>query len=236
MKSLLFTLMAFSIFILDASAQFGRQLQERTSISFGTQVGVPQSEFRDVYGDLSYGIGGSFVTKNKFPFLYTGINYTYARMGKFTEQVSLQSGTDFSGSPVFEEANASLSNKVHRGHIVARLEPFRGRVQPYIEGMAGGVIYNTALKVEKVSDFDSEVSKENLETSVAGSAGWAVGLKFQLMRGLFVEGRMENLLGSNARYVDPESVFMDINENFQYDILQSQTNSKIFHLGISLDF
>lgn len=234
MKNSVFILAALLAIGFNADAQVRPRFQERTSISFGGHVGVPQGEFKQVYGESSYGIGGTFVTKNRFPFLYTGLNYTYSRMGKLTDEVLLYDGDNIFGNPVYESHDASVSNKVHRIHGVARFEPFKGKVQPYIEGMAGGVVYNTRMILEDESGF-GEVDKSNLETSVAGSIGWAAGLKVQLVRGLFVEGRFENLTGSNVRYMDPESLFMDSFGNVQYNMLESQTNSQIFHLGISLD-
>jgi len=234
MKNSVLIVAAVLAFGFSADAQVRPRFQERTSISFGTQVGVPQGEFKHVYGEAAYGIGGTFVTKNRLPFIYSGLNYTYARMGKLTDEVRLYDGENLFGNPVYESYNASVSNKVHRIHGVVRLEPFKGKVQPYVEGLAGGVIYNTRMVIEDESGFE-EASKSNLETSLAGSAGWAAGLKIELSRGLFVEGRMENLRGSNSRYMDPETVIMDSFGNVQYDMLESQTHSRIFHIGISLD-
>jgi len=234
MKNSVIILAAILAFSLKTDGQVRQRLQERTSISFGTQVGIPQGEFAQEYGEASYGIGGTFITKNRFPFTYTGINYTYARMGKLTDEVLLYEGENIFGNPVYERYDASVSNKVHRIHGVARFEPFRGKIQPYIEGLAGGVIYTTRLGLEEVSGY-SDTEKSSLETTVAGSIGWAVGLKIQLVRGLFAEGRVETLRGSRASYVDPESVQIDSYGDVQYNMLNSQTNSRLFHIGISLD-
>jgi len=204
-------------FGFNADAQLRSRFQERTSISFGGQLGTPLDEFKDVYGEASYGVGGTFVTKNRFPFVYTGLNYSYARMGKITDEVQVFDGENIYGNPVWEGYDASVSNKVHRIHTVARFEPFKGKVQPYVEGLAGAVIYNSRLTLQEESGFN-DPDKSNLETSVAGSLGWSAGLKVQLVSRVFLEGRVENLMGSNVRYMN-----------------QSQTSSRIFQVGISFE-
>lgn len=234
MKNSVFILAVAIAFSFNADAQDSSRYHERTSISFGGQVGIPQDEFKEVYGEASYGIGGTFVTKNRFPFVYTGLNYSYARMGKLTNDVRLSDGENIFGTPVFETYDATVANKIHRVHLVARFKPFKGKVQPYIEGMAGGAIYNTRMSIEDRSGFE-RVENSNLETSLAGSIGWSAGLKVEVARGLFVEGRVENLMGSNVRYMDPESLTLDSFGNTNYNMLESQTNSRIFQIGIALD-
>ncbi len=222
------------VFGFNADAQLRSRFKERTSISFGGHLGIPNGEFQDVYGEYLYGVGGTIVTKNRFPFVYTGLNYSYARMGKTTSEIQLLDGENQFGSAVWKGYSASISNKIHRIHAVARFEPFRGKVQPYVEGAVGGVIYNSRMTIQEDSRY-AEPEKSNLETSIAGSIGWSAGLKVQVVNRIFIEGRIENLLGSKASYMKPESIYINGYGDADYDMLRSQTNSRVFQLGISFE-
>ena len=235
MKNVL-VILALVFLATEVYGQRNRIARERTIISFGGEVGVPQAEFDEVYGDATFGYGGNFLTKTRLPFIFSGVNIQYARMGKYADEVFIEEGQTLNGTPVFQSASAEAKYKVHTVHGALRFEPFRGPVQPYIEGLAGFKVFSSNVKVIDEETRSREViDKYNLERSMTTSYGWAAGLKIQLTPGIFAEGRVENLFGGNARYIDGESMYMNSQDQFSYDMLESKTNTLLIHLGVSID-
>ncbi len=210
---------------------------ERTSISFGTQIEIPTGEYNQIHNQLNVGIGGSFLTRTKIPFLQSGINFTYAKTGKYADDIFLETNEFISGTEIYERANLTVKHKIFRTNGVLRFKPFKGPIQPYLEGMAGVKTYTSTAKIEQGEGRNSYVvSRDNIERSFTGSLGWAAGIKIQLTRGVFLEGRYEKTEGGMASYIDSDSFHLNPQGNYEYDLLSSKTNSNIIHLGISLDF
>lgn len=231
--SIIFLCMSFSSYTFAQRIPLG----ERTSISFGAQLEIPTGEYNQTHNQLNAGIGGSFLTQTKLPFIQSGINFTHAKSGKYEDDIFLDTNENINGNEIYERANFTVNHNIYRTHGVLRFKPFKGPVQPYLDGMAGIKVFSSTARTELEEGRDNYViSKENLEKSLAGSLGWAIGLKIQLTSGLFLEGRYEKLEGGNATYIDTDSFQLNPQGNYQYDLLSSKTNSNLAHLGISLDF
>lgn len=225
-----------ALLCFQANAQ-QKNKRARTSISFGTQVEIPTGEFQNIHGESIFGFGGAFLRRSHIPFLQTGINFTYGQAGRYTKDVSMVIGETYNGAPVYEDADVIAKQKVYRTHGALRFVPFKGSVQPYLEGMAGFKMYSTSVKLEQGSGRNSMVvDRYNLERSYTTSYGLAAGIKIELSDGFFIEGKYEHLTGGVAEYVDPNSFSMNSKEEFVYDLNESRTNSSMVHLGVSFDF
>ena len=212
-------------------------LGERTSISFGTQLEIPNGEYNHIHNQLNIGIGGSFLTRTKLPLFQSGINFTYAKTGKYIDDVFLETDEYVDGNPIYQIADFSVKHRIYRTHGVLRFKPFKGPIQPYLDGMAGVKMFSSTAKTEQGQGRDSYVlGRENIERHFAGSIGWALGLKVKLTRRAFLEGRFEKLEGGNASYIDADSFLLNPQGGDDYDLRNSKTSSTLIHLGISLDF
>jgi hypothetical protein len=210
---------------------------ERTSISFGTQLEIPNGEYSHIHNQLNIGIGGSFLTRTKLPLFQSGINFTYSKTGKYIDDVFLETDAYINDNPIYEIADFSVKHRIYRTHGVLRFKPFKGPIQPYLDGMAGVKMFSSTAKTEHGQGRDSYViARENIERHFSGSLGWAVGLKVKLTHRVLLEGRFEKLEGGNASYIDADSFLLNPQGGYDYDLRSSKTSSTLIHLGVSLDF
>lgn len=211
--------------------------RERTSISFGTQLEIPNGEYNYIHNQLNIGIGGSFLTRTKLPLFQSGINFTYAKTGKYIKDIFLETDEYAAGNPIYQIADFSVKHRIYRTHGMLRFKPFKGPIQPYLDGMAGVKMFSSTAKTEQGQGRDSYViGRENIERHFAASLGWALGLKVRLTRRAFLEGRFEKLEGGHASYIDADSFLLNPQGGYDYDLRNSKTNSTLIHLGVSLDF
>ncbi len=211
--------------------------REKTSISFGGQMEIPSEEYSLYQTESTFGYGGSFLTRNRIPWFQSGINFTYGQTGKFTDEVSIQEGETYNGTPVFGITDLTVKHKIYRTHGVLRFKPFKGMVQPYIDGMAGMKVFASSAKMEQGEGRSKTVlDRYNIEKSLTSSFGWAAGLKVEITNDFFVEGRYEHMTGGTASYIDEESLYLNASDKLEYDLHESRTNSSLVHLGISIDF
>jgi len=238
MKNLIaLTLMMFIITSLSAQRRNNILDRDRTFISFGGQMELPTGEYAVGLDDPAFGFGGSFLSTTRFNWFKAGVNFTYAKTGKFTDEVFLEQGETFNGLPVVEQADLKVNHKIYRGHAMLRFSPFRGKVQPYFDGMVGLKNYSSAAVYEQGEGRDSFIlERNNLENSWATSYGWATGVQVELTRGLFLEGRYEHMNGGNATYINPDSFGINPKGDFEYETIRSRTNSSIIHLGVAFQF
>jgi hypothetical protein len=211
---------------------------ERTSISFGTQLEIPSGEYNYIHNhnQLNIGIGGSFLTRTKLPLFQSGINFTYAKTGKYIKDIFLETNEYAAGNPIYQIADFSVKHRIYRTHGMLRFKPFKGPIQPYLDGMAGVKMFSSTAKTEQGQGRDSYViGRENIERHFAASLGWALGLKVRLTRRAFLEGRFEKLEGGHASYIDADSFLLNPQGGYDYDLRNSKTNSTLIHLGVSLD-
>lgn len=208
-----------------------------TSISFGGELGLPSGDFNSSMGSALYGFGGSFHTDNRNRLFQTGGNFSFAKFGKYSDEMRLYQGESMNGNAVFEDANIDVKHRIYRTHASLRLNPFHGRIQPYVEGLAGLKWFSSSAHITQYSGRAKEkLDKYNLERSFTTSYGWAAGVKVEATRGLFIEARYENLMGGQANFINPESFSMTSNEVFDYDMERSKTNISQIHIGISFEF
>ncbi|MFK7757174.1 MAG: hypothetical protein AB8B53_09615 [Flavobacteriales bacterium] len=209
----------------------------KTTVSFGGELGLPSGEFNSSLGTQTFGFGGSFHTDTRNRIFQTGGNFSFARFGSYSDELSLYQGETLNGNSVFEEANVHVKHRIYRTHASMRLNPFNGRVQPYVEGLAGLKWFSSSAHISQYSGRAKEkLNKYNLERSFTSSYGWAAGVKIEAARGVFIEARYENLIGGQASFINPESFSMTSHEVFEYDMERSKTNISQIHIGVSLEF
>ena len=60
-----------------------------------------------------------------------------ARFVSHSDKISIYQGESLDGNPVFEDTHISINNNVYIVHGAVGLNPFHGKTQPYLEGLAG---------------------------------------------------------------------------------------------------
>ncbi len=228
------------LFTVDASAQNNnprRQNNRGPSLSLGFQIVQPNGDFKNYYNGNPVGIGGAFLLNGgRSPFAF-GIGYSWQSMGKADESIRIREGENINGDPVYGSGQMAVSSSIHSYHTMARFNPLAGKVQPYVDAIAGFKSFTTKTTITADNGGYSEVvSEDRAARDVAVSYGWAAGLKLEVVSGIMVEARVEGLIGGQTTFIDPESILIDKEGNMDFDNIESKTNSTVFQLGISFEF
>ncbi len=237
MKKLIFIAIAIllSAEIAEAQELNNRQVinvrnRRSPTLSAGLQLAVPMGEFADVYGKNLFGINALL----SFPLLNlpieVGGGFAWNRMGGDESSVSI---TDNMGG--LKIAELKVNGNAYTYQLHGRLRPFDGKFRPYGELFVGA--RNFAVNSKLKSSSGTEPSTEYLSRKLTAVAGYAIGAKFELTPGVFAEARFEKSAGSNAEYIDPESVFINTTDGtFNYSTLNSRTDQWALSLGIAFSF
>ncbi len=217
---------------LVASLAMAQQQPRSASLSGGLEIGIPIGEFDATWGRQLVGLSANMsVPMRRLPLSY-GFDFAWARMGGETQVV-----------PVNEEniesttGDLSVKSNVYGYHALVRLQPFTGKVSPYVEGMAGMRQFTTRTEIT-VDGLDQPIMEQRNENDFIGSTGWAAGL--QVLPGksknFYVEGRVESLFGGQVTYVDPATIAVSTNGDVKYNTLTSGTRVVNITFGIGLRF
>jgi hypothetical protein len=109
-----------------------------------------------------------------------------------------------------------------------------GKLRPYGELFAG--VRNFSVTSELQLDNVNQASGDLVERDFNFIAGWAVGLKYQLVPGIFLEARYDNQSGGEVTYIDTESVVIGNDGSFSYNTKNSKTNQWAMSLGMAFSF
>jgi len=220
------------LFGQNGQEQFVIQEVDRRSftLSGGFQLAVPQGDFADNYNgnlfgmyaclsvpllDLPIEVGGGFVWNS----LLT--------QGQGVEIIN-------NLVPDRDEGELLVKGNAYTYQLQGRLRPLNGRFRPYGELYAG--VRNFRITSELKLEDVNQASGDLIESDLTFMAGYAIGAKFQLIPVLFLELRYDNQTGSEATYIDPESVVIRDDGSFSYDTRSSKTNQWALSLGVAFSF
>lgn len=238
----LLPLLVLLVLTVDAFAQQrntrnNQQNRRGPSLSIGFQVVQPLDEFKSYYDGNPVGIGGAFlINGGRSPFEF-GVGYSWQSMGKSEESIRIYEGDDVDGDPVYGSGEMTVNSNIHTYQVIARFKPLTGKVQPYVDGIAGIKAFTTKTSILADSGSYSEVIDEDKAAKdVSAAYGWAAGLKLEVARGFMLEGRVETVRGGETKFVNPESVEISREGDLTYEINTSKTNAMIYQIGFSLEF
>lgn len=214
-----------------AAAQQNNQPRQRmAALAGGLEIGIPIGEFDDTWGRQLAGLSANLtVPMRRLPLSY-GFDFSWQRMGSKSREVPVD-------EPNLAATTGDLTvrSNVYGYHGLLRLQPFQGKVSPYVDGMAGFRHFVTSSEI-KVDGMDQPYMEQRNESSVVGSTGFAAGIYFAPTRNFVLEGRVERLTGGQINYVDPRSIEISPDGEVQYSTLSSGTRIVNITLGIGLRF
>ena len=196
-------------------------------------VGFPQGEFEDTVDNA--GIGLNF---------FAGLG-----LGRTPIVIGLDGGFLVYG---FEERREPFSpsipdvtvrvetfNAIAMGHVLLRLQPPSGAVQPYLDGLFGLKYFFTETTVRDEDFHDEAIASTTNFDDVALSYGIGGGIDFQLYRGrhnaVLINAGARYLFGSEAEYLQEGSIERRNGRVF-FTTDRSETDLLIMQLGITLKF
>ncbi|HRH39276.1 MAG TPA: hypothetical protein PK760_13080, partial [Flavobacteriales bacterium] len=193
-------LIVSSVLSVITSMTFAQAQQPATrmaTLAGGLEVGVPVGEFSDTWGHQLVGLSGNITfPMRRIPLSY-GFDFGWSHMGGSSRQVDLH-------NPAITATTGklSVSSDVYSYHGMIRLQPYQGKVSPYVDGMLGFRHFVTKSKVE-VDNLSQPVETQRQESSAVGSMGLAFGAYYAPTRNFVCELRVERLSGGKVEYVDP---------------------------------
>ncbi len=214
-----------------SAGQTVKVVQKRApTLSVGMQLAIPTGEFAEYYGGKPFGINAMLsIPLLSLPFEVGG-GFAWNAMGGNSKNISVY---DTEGNA--QNGSLRVNGNAYTYQIHGRFRPLNGKFRPYGELFTG--VRNFSIKSKLESDFGSEPTEERLNRSFTGIAGYAIGAKYQLVQGIFVEARFEKTAGSKATYIDPESVRIDpAGGSFSYNTTNSRTDQWALSLGLAFSF
>lgn len=197
------------------------------TLSGGLQLAVPKGEFAENYKGRPFGINANLsIPMLHLPFEIGG-GFIWNGLGKADQEISIVDNINQN----IQKGDLTVNGNAYTYQLHGRLRPFNGRFRPYGELFAGVRTFSirSSLEVRNAN----QASGDLLERSFTFIAGYAIGAKYELTPGIFLEGRFTSQAGSNATYINPESIVIDANGNFTYGTLNSTTDQWALSLGVA---
>ncbi|MDZ4822800.1 MAG: hypothetical protein SH856_05030 [Flavobacteriales bacterium] len=210
----------------------------KPTLGFGVQVVQPLGQYGDTYDGYPAGFSGTFTGPIGRSPIEVGMGVAWNSMGSQNEEVMVSTGVfDSEGDEIVKAGKMKIGINNYRYTAIGRFKPFAGMIQPYGEVLAGFENYSTRTVITMDDNPSSDARDRNVYQRDFGFvAGWAAGLRIEMIEGVMVEGRFENLRGSEASYVDQESITIDDGHSISFDTKTSVTDKYAYTLGIAFRF
>lgn len=238
MKATLLRLVLLALFLLSAAVQ--AQVRPQGDLYFVT--GLPRGDFRANVDDPGFGLS-----------VFGGLGFEGVPVVLGAELGFLIYGQEvrrepFSSTIPDVRVRVVTSNNIATGHLVLRLQPPRGAVQPYLDGLVGFKYFFTETRIESENRSDDEpIAASTNFDDAAPSYGVGGGVQVKLYGGYGERPRghvqalnltlgVRYLLGGEAEYLKRGSIERHRDGTLEYDVSRSKTDLLMPHLGVTLRF
>ncbi|HMB93222.1 MAG TPA: outer membrane beta-barrel protein [Rhodothermales bacterium] len=232
--SIPFALLIFGL-VLVGTAQ--AQLRPQGSLNFS--VGIPQGSFEQHVDDVGFGINAfAGVGLGRTP-IVVGVDLG-AQIYGFERR-----NEPFSNTIPDVTVDVETSNSILLAHLLLRIQPPTGMVQPYLDGLFGLKHFSTETSIhsENFNDGDPIASSTNFEdTALSYGVGGGLSVKVYGGRGgrgkvraVHINAGVHYLLGSEAEYLKEGSIERRDGQVF-FTTERSKTDMLIPQLGAVLKF
>ena len=217
---------------LSLSSALAQQQQRPAAIAGGLEIGIPIGEFDDTWGRQMAGLSANMTVPMRRLPVYYGFDFGWQYMGSKSVEVAVdEEGIESTTGDLSVRSNA------YGYHALLRLQPFTGKVSPYVEAMGGLRQFTTRTEIN-VDGLDQPIMEQRNENAFIGSGGWAAGL--QVLPGksknFLLEMRVERLDGGRVTYVDPDAIEVSQDGEVSYGTLSSGVRVVNITFGIGLRF
>jgi len=224
------------IILLFTSSGFARQ-PFLASVYFS--LGFPQNGFRDNVDTVGVsGVAHFAYNLPESPFL-VGVSFGVLMYGRDVREEA------FSPSIPDVTVDVIATNMIYMCHFFVRVQPEKGKLRPYLDGLIGFNVLSTDTKVRSQSWIGDSVARSNIHNDLAWSYGAGGGLMFQVhskrgKRGglpflIYIDLGARYLRGTKAEYLTEGSIRLE-NGQVIYSVIQSTTDLITTHIGVSFMF
>jgi len=212
--------------------------QSRFQAGGSLTLGFPQNEFADNVDNIGFGLTGQFLFCFPQSPLSVGASMNFLIYGSETYEDQLTQG-----APVY--VDVTTTNNIIMTHLLLRLQPPRGSVRPYVDGLLGFNYLWTRTRIE--NQVDEEIAGTTNFDDITFGWGGGVGISFRVFerrenanyydgpKAVFIEAGVRYLRGGDAEYLKEGSI-QQTGDDFVYDVLQSITDIMTYHLGATIAF
>lgn len=199
-------------------------------------LGFPQSEFKDNIDKVGLsGIGHFAYNFPHSPFL-VGASFGILVYGSETRE------EPFSLTIPGVMVNVTTTNMIVMCHFLFRVQPQKGMLRPYFDGLIG---FNYLLTDTRIKSRHYSIASTNIINDLTFSGGAGGGLMIQVYskkgskKGrpfvVYVDLGIRYLKGGRAEYLKEGSVRLEDDQVF-YDISKSTTDLVTSHIGVAFSF
>ena len=226
-----FSLAAILLTGLLAPVQAGAQ-SISPRVSPNIIIGIPANEFADNVDNIGFGLGVTGgVGFGTLPIMI-GLDLGYMVYG--IERRS----EPFSTTIPDVRVDVETTNNIFQAHLVLRVQPQTGAVQPYIEGLFGFKYLFTRTSIKNIPTDETVVSSTNFD-DFASSFGPGAGVDIRLWEAerttILLHLGCRYLLGSVADYLERGSIER-LNGEVIFDVISSRTDFILPQLGATFTF
>jgi len=228
-----------ALLVLLAGMSGASSVQARHSFQagLGFASAIPQGAFQDNTDAKGYGIGGSFFWRPPSSPLLLGVDLSYLVYGH-------QERTEFLNPNIPEvTVEVTTDNNLVQGALALRLQPMRGTLRPYVEGLLGFNYLFTESAIRDEDDNEEVASSKNFDDTALAWGGGG-GLMIEVYRGDDRPGRVRSvaidlqgryLVGGEARYLKEGSIRRE-ESRLTFDSHRSDTDLVTWRVGAALEF
>jgi len=206
--------------------------QNQFNVGLNFMTAFPQDEFKDNVDQVGFGGSLDFVYRLSESPLGVGAYIAYLVYGSETRR------EPFSLTIPDVVVDVTTTNSIILGHLLFRVQPGRGSVQPYVDGMLGFTLLSTDTRIEDVDD-DDEIASSNNMRDTAFSYGFGGGLKVRVHEFDMGDNEFEEKMGTlfidiGVRYIRGGEA--EYRKEGSQEVKRSDTPLVTGHLGVSMAF
>jgi opacity protein-like surface antigen len=194
---------------------------------------VPRGEFKENIGNNGYGAGGSFLVRLGPSPLLVGGDLGVVVYGSESREERL------STTIPNVRVRVRTSNNILLSHFLLRLQPRRGRVRPYADGLIGLKRLFTQTSISDTFDDDNNLFSSTDQSDTTLSYGFGGGVQVELYGrrrpAILLDGKVRYLRGGQAEYLRRGSI-RQVNGGVVYDVLSSRTDVLAVQIGVTFRF
>ena len=230
---------AYFVFIILFAASLGCA-REPFQASANFSLGFPQNGFRDNVDQIGYsGVGHFAYNFRNSPFL-VGISLGILVYGSETREEPF--------GPTIPDVVVDVvtRNNIFLCHFLFRVQPPKGTVRPYLDGLIGFnyLFTDTSVKSQRF-DEDNPIASSNMYNDIAFSYGAGGGMMIQVLSkkrdsrkgsfAMYIDMAVRYLKGGRAEYLKEGSIRIE-NDQVLYDLSRSTTDLVTGYIRVSFSF
>lgn len=228
----LIAFLTFSLFVVHQNT-LAQNLKNQVVLNAGVQTSIPLNSFSDHTPGFITGFGGSFTvpTWRNSP-VHAGFGYGWMQLGRNAQDIIVPDLTK--GTTVGE---FSIKTIRHTYDVLLRFSPFRGRVQPFAEGIGGFSQFITRSQLEThYSNGEKRETSERMYNEASMNYGWGLGMQIRLFPHIFLEGKMQRIYATHTTIFNHASLEIANDGVLNYETSEEMPEFVTIQAGLTVKF